>query len=145
MVDIAGTAEGRGGVTAFILVGDEVADWALIEAVRQALSLDAHTPFADKIGTLVARREQAIRRAAQQRGRKEGGTNLSAKQWRARRQRVEEEVQNELRRRPFAYEVQQRLGLAARTEQKYRRQWGVPGAWILAEDNEEQRLSNERE
>lgn len=70
MVTIAGTAAGHGDAIALVLVGDEVADWALIEAVRQALPPETRTPFADKIGTLVARREQTIRRAARQRGRK---------------------------------------------------------------------------
>ena len=136
MVDIAGTAAGHGDATALVLVGDEVADWALIEAVRQALPAETRTPFADKIGTLVARREQAIRRAAQQRGRKEGGTNWSAAEWRAQRQWVEDEYRKELDRCPFVAEVQKRLGLTARTEQKYRRKWGVPGAWKTAEDED---------
>lgn len=136
MVEIAGTAEGRGGVTAFILVGDEVADWAIIDAVRQSLPPDAYTPFADNIKMLLARREQAIRRAIQQRGRKAGGTNWSAKEWRARRQGVEDEIRNEFDRRPTVVEVQKRLGLAPQTERKYRRQWGIPGAWTIAEDEE---------
>lgn len=136
MVDIAGTAEGRGGVTAFILVGDEVADWALIEAVQQALPPDAHTPFADKIRALVSRREQAIRRAARQRGRKEGGTNWSAQEWRARRQWAEDYSLQEFHHRPTVPDVRNWLDLDPRTERKYRRQWGVPGAWITAEDEE---------
>lgn len=136
MVDIVGTSEGRGDATALVLVGDEVLDWALIEAIWHSLPHEAHTPFADKIAKIVALREQAIRRAAQRRGRKAGGTNLSAKEWRARRQRVEDEIQKDFRRSPTVLEVRTRLGLNARTERKYRKQWGVPDAWTLTVDEE---------
>lgn len=134
MVDIAGTAEGRGDTTALVLVGDEVSDWALIESIRHSMLHRAHTPFANNIAKFVALREQAIRRAAQRRGRKAGGTNWSAAEWRAQRQWVEDVYQKEHHRRPRAHEVQQWLGLTPRTEQKYRRQWGVPGAWSPDED-----------
>ena len=144
MVDIAGTAEGRSDDTALVLVGDEVLDWTLIAALQQSLPRSAHTPFADKLRMLVARREQAIRRAARQRGRKVGGSNWSIEKWRAQRQWAEDKSLKELHRPPTVLEVQTWLGLNARTERKYRRQWGVPSAWTPAE-NDERWITKEQE